>query len=153
MIPYVMLAPWHLIKRCRAKRYIVNHTHFIFPGGIISYILKRFTGLPYLITAHGSDVPHYNPNRFRLLHQLLRPLYARQALFHRDRVGFRFAALQRGNRSLRGSDFGGGKNCAGIQKSAASKHGGVYRSTRYAGSPIWVVGQFGCVAGCHLNVT
>jgi len=41
---------------------------FHFPGGIISYILKRFTGLPYVITAHGSDVPDYNPNRFRLLH-------------------------------------------------------------------------------------
>jgi glycosyltransferase involved in cell wall biosynthesis len=75
MIPYVLLAPLHLIKRCRAERYVVNHTHFIFPGGIISYVLKRFTGLPYVITAHGSDVPHYNPNRFRYLHRLLRPLW------------------------------------------------------------------------------
>jgi glycosyltransferase involved in cell wall biosynthesis len=75
MVPYVLLAPMHLIKRCRAKRYTVNHTHFIFPGGIISYILKRFTGLHYVITAHGSDVPHYNPNRFRVLHRLLGPLW------------------------------------------------------------------------------
>jgi glycosyltransferase involved in cell wall biosynthesis len=75
MIPYVLLAPWHLIKRSRAKRYVVNHTHFIFPGGIISYVLKRFTGLRYVITAHGSDVPHYNPNRFRIMHRMLRPLW------------------------------------------------------------------------------
>jgi glycosyltransferase involved in cell wall biosynthesis len=75
MIPYVLLAPLHLIRRNRAKRYVVNHTHFIFPGGIISYVLKRFTGLRYVITAHGSDVPHYNPNRFRMLHRVLRPLW------------------------------------------------------------------------------
>jgi len=75
MLPYVLFAPLHLIKESRAKRYVVNHTHFIFPGGIISYILKRFTGLRYVITAHGSDVPRYNPNRFRLLHRVLRPLW------------------------------------------------------------------------------
>jgi glycosyltransferase involved in cell wall biosynthesis len=75
MIPYVLLAPFHLIKKSRAKRYVVNHTHFIFPGGIISYVLKRFTGLHYVITAHGSDVPNYNPNRFRILHRMLRPLW------------------------------------------------------------------------------
>jgi glycosyltransferase involved in cell wall biosynthesis len=75
MIPYVMLAPFHLVRKCRNKRYAVNHTHFIFPGGVISYILKRFTGLRYVITAHGSDVPNYNPDRFRVLHRLLRPLW------------------------------------------------------------------------------
>jgi L-malate glycosyltransferase len=65
----------HLIKKCRAKYYVVNHTHFIFPGGIIAYVLKRFSGLHYVITAHGSDVPNYNPNRFRVLHRVLRPLW------------------------------------------------------------------------------
>jgi hypothetical protein len=38
MIPYVLLAPFSLIKKCRANHYLVNHTHFIFPGGIISYL-------------------------------------------------------------------------------------------------------------------
>lgn len=75
MLPYVVLAPFYLLKRIRAKQYAINHTHFIFPGGVISYILKRFTGLPYVITAHGSDVPNYNPHRFRILHRLLKPLW------------------------------------------------------------------------------
>ena len=75
MVPYVLLASLHLIKKCRAKRYIVNHSHFIFPDGIISYILKQISGLRYVITAHGSDVPDYNPNRFRVLHRILRPLW------------------------------------------------------------------------------
>jgi len=75
MIPYVLLAPLHLVKKYRARNYVVNHTHFIFPGGIISYVLKRLTGLHYVITAHGSDVPNYNPNRFRVMHRMLRPLW------------------------------------------------------------------------------
>jgi len=75
MIPYVLLAPLHLVRKYRARNYVVNHTHFIFPGGIISYVLKRMTGLHYVITAHGSDVPNYNPNRFRLMHRVLRPLW------------------------------------------------------------------------------
>jgi glycosyltransferase involved in cell wall biosynthesis len=75
MIPYVLFAPLYLIKKCRANRYLLNHTHFIFPGGVVSYMLKRFTGLHYVITAHGSDVPHYNPNRFRMLHRVLRPMW------------------------------------------------------------------------------
>jgi len=77
MIPYVLLAPFHLVRKCRKKSYAVNHTHFIFPGGVISCILKRLTGLRYVITAHGSDVPNYNPDRFLVLHRLLRPLWRR----------------------------------------------------------------------------
>jgi len=75
MIPYVMLAPIRIVRQCRAGRYVVNHAHFIFPDGIVAYIVKRITGLPYVITAHGSDVPNYNPDRFKLLHKLLLPMW------------------------------------------------------------------------------
>jgi glycosyltransferase involved in cell wall biosynthesis len=44
---------------------------------MVAWLVKRFTGLPYIITAHGSDVPGYNPNRFRLLHVLLKPVWRR----------------------------------------------------------------------------
>jgi glycosyltransferase involved in cell wall biosynthesis len=75
MVPYVLLMPFYVVKKIRAKKYVINHTHFIFPGGIVSYLLKLLTGLPYVITAHGSDVPNYNPNRFRVLHKILRPVW------------------------------------------------------------------------------
>ena len=35
----------------------------------------RTCGVPYVVTAHGSDVPGYNPDRFRALHILLRPIW------------------------------------------------------------------------------
>ena len=57
------------------KKYDINHTHFIVPSGISSYLLKKKTGLPYIITAHGSDVPGYNPDRFNLVHKLIKPFW------------------------------------------------------------------------------
>lgn len=57
------------------KDYDINHTHFIVPSGLVSYFIKRKTGLDYVITAHGSDVAGYNPDRFSLMHNLMAPLW------------------------------------------------------------------------------
>ena len=53
------------------------HTHFVIPSGAIAAALGRRFNLPYLITAHGSDIPGYNPDRFQLMHALVRPLWRR----------------------------------------------------------------------------
>jgi glycosyltransferase involved in cell wall biosynthesis len=57
--------------------YALNHTHFIVPSGISSYLLWSRTGMPYVITAHGSDVPGYNPDRFSITHRLICPVWRR----------------------------------------------------------------------------
>ncbi len=57
--------------------YDINHTHFIVPSGIVSYWLKKKSHLPYVVTAHGSDVPGYNPDRFSIQHLLIRFLWKR----------------------------------------------------------------------------
>ena len=75
MIPYVLLATVHARRYVRQNSYAIIHAHFIFPDGLVAYLIKKMTGLRYLITAHGSDVPGYNPERFRTLHVLLRPLW------------------------------------------------------------------------------
>lgn len=75
MASYLACAVPVLAGLVRKKRYDLNHTHFIFPDGILSYLLKMATGLPYVITAHGSDVPGYNPDRFRTQHKLYLPLW------------------------------------------------------------------------------
>jgi glycosyltransferase involved in cell wall biosynthesis len=77
MIPYVLLAPWRIIRMARSGNYRFSHVHFIYPDGIVAWLTKRATGLPYIITAHGSDVPGYNPNRFRVMHWLLKPAWRR----------------------------------------------------------------------------
>lgn len=75
-----VLAAWPKIKQLVAHNYYdINHTHFILPDGLNAERLKRSTGLPYVITAHGSDVPGYNPHRVRVMHRLLAPVWRRVA--------------------------------------------------------------------------
>lgn len=79
MIPYILTAipvVAHLIK---SHRYDLNHTHFIFPDGILAKIVQMMVGLPYIITAHGSDVPGYNPDRFQVQHKILATIWKRVA--------------------------------------------------------------------------
>jgi len=59
----------------RSNKFVLNHTHFVVPSGIVSYMLWKKTGLPYVITAHGSDIPGYNPDRFNIEHKIIRKLW------------------------------------------------------------------------------
>ncbi len=77
MIPYILLAIPYTIKLVKRGNHRINHTHFIFPDGLISSMVARATGLPFIISAHGSDVPGYNPDRFKKLHRLLMPIWRR----------------------------------------------------------------------------
>jgi glycosyltransferase involved in cell wall biosynthesis len=70
------LAALPKVARLTASRgYDVNHTHFIVPTGLLARWLKTWSGLPFVVTAHGSDVPGYNPDRFGLEHRLLGPVW------------------------------------------------------------------------------
>ena len=52
--------------------YDLVHTHFIFPDGILAWREAAPRGIPFIITAHGSDVPGYNPKPFfKIVHPLL----------------------------------------------------------------------------------
>ena len=75
MLTYVISAIPKVLQLTKWKKYDINHTHFIIPTGAVSYIIKKLTGLAYLITSHGSDVPGHNPNRFVMLHKLLMPIW------------------------------------------------------------------------------
>lgn len=50
------------------------HTHAILPDGLIG-ILAASGKVPTVATAHGTDVPGYNPGRFRVVHKLVRPVW------------------------------------------------------------------------------
>jgi len=54
------------------------HVHFIFPDGLLALSEATRRGVPYIITAHGSDVPGYNQKRFfKIAHPLLKILWRR----------------------------------------------------------------------------
>lgn len=75
MITYIISGFFYAIRLNRVHKFDLNHTHFIFPDGILAFILYKIIGLKYFITAHGSDVPGYNPNRFKFFHKLLHPIW------------------------------------------------------------------------------
>jgi glycosyltransferase involved in cell wall biosynthesis len=72
---YVLSGTVKAAMLARQKQYDLCNYHFIFPTGPIGWAIHRLRGLPYVLTARGSDVPGHNPNRFRLDHQLLRPVW------------------------------------------------------------------------------
>src|SRR3989338_5659635 len=72
-LTYIISAKRFLKNHLKTHSYDINHTHFIIPTGIISLWLKKKYGLPYIITSHGSDVPGYNPDRFKILHTFTKP--------------------------------------------------------------------------------
>jgi len=64
----------------RENRYDVIHAHFIIPTSPLARSIRRQTGIPYVVTCHGSDVPGYNPDRFQLAHVMLLPFWKRLVL-------------------------------------------------------------------------
>lgn len=70
------LAAWPAARRLiQARGPDLIHAHFIFPDGLVAWLASRELGIPYVITAHGSDVPGYNPHRLKSAHRLLAPLW------------------------------------------------------------------------------
>lgn len=62
------------LKLCKQKKYDIIHCHFLVPGGVLALIVSNLTGIPFIVTSHGSDVPGYNPDRFQLQHNLTKPI-------------------------------------------------------------------------------
>lgn len=63
------------LRLIREQRFDIIHTHFILPDGLNALWIGRRTKLPFVITAHGSDVPGYDPHRLRVAHKLLAPIW------------------------------------------------------------------------------
>jgi glycosyltransferase involved in cell wall biosynthesis len=75
MAAYLARAVPELRRLCRDKSYDLVHCHFILPDGLLGLWLQRKLGLPLVVTAHGSDVPGYNPDRFQLWHKAIAPFW------------------------------------------------------------------------------
>jgi glycosyltransferase involved in cell wall biosynthesis len=50
------------------------YTHFLVPTGMLTKWLHNKYQIPYVITAHGSDIPGFNPDRFNFIHRFTPPL-------------------------------------------------------------------------------
>lgn len=63
-------------RRLAAERdFDLIHSHFFVPCGFVARHLQKRFAIPYVVTAHGSDVPDYNPDRFAVTHRLIAPMW------------------------------------------------------------------------------
>lgn len=73
-LTYLVTGYFKARELLKKNKYDICHTHFIIPTGVLAYVLKKQYGLTYIITAHGSDVPGFNTDRFQILHKFTGPL-------------------------------------------------------------------------------
>lgn len=74
---YLARAATRVARMLRDRPYDVVHSHFVFPDGLLASWATRSGTTPYVLTAHGTDVPGHNPHRVRTLHTLLGPVWRR----------------------------------------------------------------------------
>jgi len=61
----------------------VIHVHFAVPAGALGWLLSALTGVPYVLTAHGGDVPDGAPEKtagwFKWIYPFTHPIWRRAA--------------------------------------------------------------------------
>lgn len=72
-LTYIISVKRFLKAHLKTNSYDICHCHFIIPTGVVALWLKQNYSIPYMITSHGSDVPGYNTDRFKLLHKFTGP--------------------------------------------------------------------------------
>ena len=72
---YMLSALPATLQKLRESQYDLIHSHFLLPDGLTSIWPSRRNRIPLIVTAHGSDVPGYNPDRFKLIHKGIAPAW------------------------------------------------------------------------------
>lgn len=70
---YLLAVRRFMKKHMLTQHYDVCHTHFVIPTGEAAKWIKRKYHIPYIITAHGSDVEGHNQKTtMKIMHRILR---------------------------------------------------------------------------------
>lgn len=62
--PFLLLAALRLLTTVRRARCELIHAHWVLPNGAVAAVVSLLTGVPYVVSLHGSDI--YLARRFRL---------------------------------------------------------------------------------------
>jgi glycosyltransferase involved in cell wall biosynthesis len=83
MARFVSAGFWRGLKVVRNWRPEVIHVHFAVPAGAVAWLISLFTGVPYVLTVHGGDVPGGAPEKtagwFRWIYPLTHMIWRRAA--------------------------------------------------------------------------
>ena len=73
MFTFVLSAFPTLLNLLKREKIDIIHTFFGLPCGALSFFAKKFFQTPYIIRMGGSDVPRFNPYRFKTSFKALKP--------------------------------------------------------------------------------
>jgi glycosyltransferase involved in cell wall biosynthesis len=73
MASYILWAGWSAVRLARSHRIDSALAFFSVPGGIIARWLKLWTGIPYVVSLRGGDVPGTEPH-LAIFYRVLQPL-------------------------------------------------------------------------------
>ncbi|MCZ7552343.1 MAG: hypothetical protein B6D39_05695 [Anaerolineae bacterium UTCFX2] len=83
MAAFVFFGALYGLRLARQWKPDLIHVHFAVPSGPVAWLLERFTGIPYVLTAHLGDVPGGVPEKterwFRWVFPLSPPIWQRAA--------------------------------------------------------------------------
>lgn len=72
-LSYLIAVRKYMKNHKELQNYDVCHAHFVIPTAEVAKYIKRKYGIPYIITAHGSDVEGHNTKKtVMLMHRVLR---------------------------------------------------------------------------------
>ena len=73
MASYLLLASWHAVRLARSNQIDAALAFFSVPGGIVARWLNLRTGIPYVVSLRGGDVPGTEPH-LAIFYRVLQPL-------------------------------------------------------------------------------
>jgi glycosyltransferase involved in cell wall biosynthesis len=72
-LAFIASASLRSIKLVRRFKPGATLAFFGVPSGAVAWILKKFFGIPYIVSLRGGDVPGFRPYDFKIFHKLLGP--------------------------------------------------------------------------------
>lgn len=73
-LSFILIASLQTLELARRFQPDVTLAFFGLPSGAVAWLLKKWSGIPYVVSLRGGDVPGFRPYDFRLYHKIAAPL-------------------------------------------------------------------------------
>ncbi len=72
-ISFILVASLQAVRLAGQFQPDVTLAFFGLPSGAVAWLLRKFKGIPYIVSLRGGDVPGFRPYDFRLYHKIAAP--------------------------------------------------------------------------------
>lgn|SRR5574341_347395 len=76
-LSFILIASFQTLELARRFQPDITLAFFGLPSGAVAWLLKERSGIPYVVSLRGGDVPGFRPYDFRLYHKIAAPFLRR----------------------------------------------------------------------------